>query len=64
MSIKDLETRRAIIAAENNDLARQKQFYVSRNYSNLANIVQDKIDENNKAIESIDRRIENAFNYG
>ena len=64
MSLKDLEIRRASLVRENEELAAQKQFHSARKNSNIADLVQEQIDENNQTIASFDRLIENEFNFG
>ena len=64
MSLKDLELRRAALVAENQYLTARKQFWSVRNFNNLVKRDQELIDQNNLLIASIDRRIENEFNFG
>ena len=64
MSIEDLESRRSALIKKNQELAAQKQFHMVRNNKNLVDLMQEQIDENNQAIASFDRLIENEFNFG
>lgn len=64
MSLKDLEFSRKQLEIKLHKLQAQRQHFVSHAWGNLAKQTTKEIDEVKIQLESVDRRIENEFNFG